>query len=223
MSLSFTRIDVADPERARLLSRVLGALRTPAGEDWLGRICARTNGTWEILLSGPRRPFVAGWETTVVSAERELYRRALAPEHQGVDNVRRTIRALLWDRLTVVLDDVECAASRQLEEAAWDVMTRAGFTAGEVRIARWPSSCGGRRFVATVETHEDLEPRVLWCGVVRTAGDLGRELGLALAPPAATDELMVELVRGNDPRSGSTANLTISLQDLQLIAAGGAS
>lgn len=183
MALAFTRIEIPDKERARLLSRTLAGLRTPSGEDWLGRITSRPGGGWEILLSGARRHFVGEWETTVVSAERELFRRVLPVEHQSVDNVKKAVRSLLWDRVNVIVEEsCDQILARQMEDTAWEVVMRAGFPALELRLARWPSVWGEVRFVGTLERHDRSEPEVIWCGVVRSPADLVKALTVALAP-----------------------------------------
>jgi hypothetical protein len=209
MSLAFTRIEIPDPQRAALVARSLGSLRTPPGEDWLGRLSARVpGGPWEILLSGPRRYFVGAWETTVVSLERELFRRTVPPEMQNADTVRKLVRGLLWDRVTVAVEDSENdLLARQMEDVAWDVVTRAGCPELEVRLARWPSVWGEVRFVGTVERHDSGDPRVVWCGMVRTPSDLTRALCLAL--PSAAADAALETAMGvgtSDPRLATTAS-----------------
>jgi hypothetical protein len=214
MALAFTRIEIADAERARILARSLAGLRAPSGEDWLGRLSARVpGGPWEILLSGPRRHFVGEWETTVVSLDRELYRRLVPPELQNVDGVRRLVRGLLWDRVTVIVDESsDSLLARQMEDAVWDVVTRTGLHQLEVRLARWPSAWGDIRFVGTVERHDLSESCIVWCGVVRTAGDLTRCLSAALRPApvdAPVDPASLPAAV-RDPQRASTTSLSLA-------------
>jgi hypothetical protein len=207
MSILFTRIDVGTRERNRLVARALEEVSTPSDEDWLGHVAARASGTWEVLLSGPRRDDAEGWATTAIGGDRAQYRCCLPPDLQSADGVRRLVRALLWKRMVIFVADPS-PLGRQLEEALWNVLTRAPLPGAEAHAAPWPSMHGETRWAVTVErTGRDVSPELLWCGVVRTANEATRELSAALglgAPASAPEPLSFLVPEGPSRAETST-------------------